>query len=95
MNRRVSSLRLLSGLAVSGLLLAACGAEANDREAFVRAMERQAEMSPEAAECMAVEVFDNGGLSEQELNNGGNADDTFDGATRFRTVFDAALLTCN
>jgi len=80
---------------VSGLLLAACGDEANDREAFVRSMEGQGEMSPAEAECMAVEVFDNSGLSEEQLNNGGSADETFEGATAFRDVFEAALATCN
>lgn len=93
MKRRATSLRLLSPLMVFGLLLAACGDEANDREAFVRAMERQAEMSPEGAECMAVEVFDNGGLSEPEINNG--ADDPFNGGDAFLVVFEAALDTCN
>jgi len=95
MNRRASSLRLLSGLMVSGLLLAACGDEANDREAFVRAMERQGELTPEQAECMAVEVFDNGGLTESQINEGADADETFAGASQFRTVFDAALITCS
>lgn len=79
---------------VFGLLLSACGDEANDREAFVRAMENQSEMTPEQAECMAVEVFDNGGLEEAQLNNGGDADSDFEGAGAFRTVFDAALITC-
>lgn len=76
---------------VFGLLLAACGDEANDREAFVRAMERQAELSPDEAECMAVEVFDNGGLSESEINNGA---DNLEGAGAFQAVFEAALVTC-
>ena len=93
MNRRPTSLRIVSGVLVSGLLLAACGAEANDREAFVRAMERQGEMTPEQAECMAVEVFDNGDLSESEINEG--SDDPFDGGGAFLIVFEAAITTCN
>jgi len=80
---------------VSGLLLAACGDEANDREAFVRAMERQAELSPEVAECMAVEVFDSGELTESEINNGARDDETFGDSNAFRTVFEAALASCN
>lgn len=95
MNRRASSLRLLSGLMASGLLLAACGDEANDREAFVRVMEGQAELSPEAAECMAVEVFDNGGLTESQINEGARDDETFGNSIAFREVFDAALAICN
>lgn len=85
--------RTLAFLSISGLLLAACGDEANDREAFVRAMERQAELSPDAAECMAVEVFDNGGLTEAQINQG--ADNLNDGADAFRQVFEAALEVCN
>ena len=92
MNRRPTSLRIVSGVLVSGLLLAACGDEANDRESFVRAMAGQGEMSAEQAECMAVEVFDNGDLSESEINQG--ADDLNDQAAAFRTVFEAALATC-
>lgn len=79
---------------VFGLLLSACGDEANDREAFVRAMENQGDMDAEQAECMAVEVFDNGGLTESQINNGGDAGSDFEGAGAFRTVFDAALETC-
>lgn len=93
MNRRASSLRLLSGLMVSGLLLASCGAEANDREAFVRAMERQGEMSPDQAECMAVEVFDSGDLTSQQINEG--ADDLNEQTDIFLGVFEAAVAACN
>lgn len=85
--------RATAVLLASGLLLAACGDEASDREAFVRAMERQGEMSPADAECMAVEVFDNGGLTESQINEG--ADDLNEGAEAFRRVFEAALQTCN
>lgn len=77
---------------ISAFLLAACGDEANDRESFVRAMERQGELSPDQAECLAVEVFDNGDLTEAQINEG--ADNLFDGAGAFRTVFEAALDTC-
>lgn len=79
---------------VFGLLLSACGDEANDREAFVRAMENQAEMSPDQAECMAVEVFDNGGLTESQINEGARDDETFGDSDAFRKVFEAALTTC-
>ena len=85
--------RTLAFLSISALLLAACGDEAADREAFVRAMERQGELTPDEAECMAVEVFDNGGLTEQQINQG--ADDINQDATAFRQVFEAALEVCN
>lgn len=94
MNRRASSLRLLSGLLVSGLLLASCGDEANDREAFVRVMQEQGEVSLEQAECMADEVF-NSDLTESQINQGAKADESFEGAERFQTVFEAALATCS
>lgn len=77
---------------ISALLLAACGAEAADREAFVRAMERQGEMTPAQAECMAVEVFDNSDLTEAQINEGS---DNLEGASAFQTVFEAALVVCN
>lgn len=80
---------------VSGLLLASCGDEANDREAFIRAMENQAELSPDVAECMAVAVFDSGDLTESEINQGARDDETFGESSAFREVFDAALATCN
>lgn len=79
-------------LLIAGLLLSACGDEASDREAFVRAMERQGEMSPEEAECMAVEVFDKSDLTESEINNGSN---DLEGASAFQAVFEAALDTCS
>jgi hypothetical protein len=83
--------RAIAVLLTSGLLLAACGDEAADREAFVRAMERQGELTPEEAECMAVEVFDNSDLTESEINNGAR---DLEGASAFQTVFEAALETC-
>ncbi len=85
--------RATAVLAISGLLLAACGAEASDRDAFVRAMEREGEMSPADAECMAVEVFDNGGLTETQINEA--AENLDDGDQAFLTVFEAALDICN
>lgn len=90
MTRRAK--RILAILSISGLLLAACGDEANDRPAFVRAMEGQGEMTPEQAECMAVAVFDEGGLTEAEINNG--SDDPFNGGGAFLEVFEAALDDC-
>lgn len=81
----------MSGVLISGLLLAACGDEPSDREAFVRAMERQGQLTPEQAECLAVAVFDSGELTESEINNG--ADD-LEGATAFEAVFTAALDDC-
>ena len=86
MKRRSTALLL-----IAGLLLSACGDEANDREAFVRAMERQGEMTPDEAECMAVEVFDNSDLTESEINNGAK---DLEGASAFQAVFEAALDTC-
>ena len=91
MGRRVTPLRLIAGLLASAALLSACGAEASDREAFVRAMERQGTMTPEQAECMAVAVFDSGELTESEINNG--ADD-LEGASAFEGVFRDALDSC-
>jgi hypothetical protein len=87
MKRRVTAV-----LMISSLLLAACGEEASDREAFVRAMERQGELTPEQAECMAVEVFDNSSLTESQINEG--ADD-LEGASAFQRVFEAALDVCD
>ena len=84
--------RATAVLLISGVLLAACGAEASDREAFVRAMERQGELSPEQAECMAVEVYDNSDLTESQINEGS---DDLEGASAFQTVFEAALDVCN
>ena len=84
--------RTLAILSISGLLLAACGDEPSDRNAFVRAMEGQAEMTPAEAECMAVAVFDEGNLTEAEINNG--SDDPFSGGGAFLTVFEAALEEC-
>ena len=92
MKRRVTPLRLIAGLLASGLLLSACGDEASDREAFVRAMERQGELTPEEAECMAVAVFDSGELSESQINEG--ADD-LEGASAFQRVFEEALDSCS
>ena len=83
--------RGLAVLMVAGLLLAACGDEANDRESFVRAMERQAELTPAEAECIAVIVFDESDLTESEINEG--ADD-LEGASAFRQVFEGALDEC-
>lgn len=83
--------RGLALLMIAGLLLAACGDEASDRDAFVRAMERQAELTPQQAECMAVKVFDESDLTESEINEG--ADD-LEGASAFRQVFEAALEDC-
>jgi hypothetical protein len=84
--------RATAVLLISGMLLAACGAEASDREAFVRAMERQGEMTPAQAECMAVEVFDNSDLTESQINEGADA---LEGASAFQTVFEAALDVCD
>jgi hypothetical protein len=83
--------RAIAVLFTSGLLLAACGNEAADREAFVRAMERQGELTAEQAECLAVEVFDNSDLTESEINNGSN---DLEGASAFQQVFEAALEIC-
>ena len=83
--------RAIAVLVTSGLLLAACGDEPADREAFVRAMERQGEMTPAEAECMAVEVFDRSDLTESEINNGAK---DLEGASAFQQVFEAALETC-
>ena len=46
--------RATAVLLISVLLLASCGAEASDREAFVRAMERQGELTPEQAEVFGI-----------------------------------------
>jgi len=84
--------RATAVLLISVLLLASCGAEASDRESFVRAMERQGELTPEQAECMAVKVFDESSLTESQINEGS---DDLEGASAFQTVFEAALEVCN
>ena len=84
-------LGLVALLAAGGLLLAACGDEPADRDALIRALERQGELSTEDATCVADEIFSNPNLTESEINNG--ADD-LEGAAAFSEAFQTALAAC-
>ncbi len=87
------SARFLAVLAAGGLLLAACGSEAADRDAFVRAMTEQAQLTDAEAACVADEIFVNSGLSEAEINEGSD-DLNGPASTAFRTAFEAAVELC-
>jgi len=83
--------RVVAVLGLSALALSACGDEAADEEAFIHAMTEQANLTLPEAECMADEIFNNSGLSEEQINEGS---DDFESSQAFMTAFNAALALC-
>lgn len=64
---RFSSGRVVAALVVGSLSLSACGGAPADHAALVTALSSQGQMTEDQATCVADEIYDNSGYTEDQL----------------------------
>lgn len=87
-----SSLSRPSAIIVAcGLLFSACGDDASDHEALVKALSSQDQMTTEEATCIADDIFEEGRYTEDEMKKAGKDITAVDG---FQEAVEAAMDSC-
>ena len=91
------SRRLAGGLAALALVATACGDGDATRDDLTQMLTEVAGLSEDQAECVAVEIYDSGDWSQDDLNSVGRGFTNDDGSEKvegFTAAFDDAVASC-